>query len=99
LKGSYSQSSTGNFKLGSAFVVAADGTISKTSNTGIAIDVATCTATNVLKSLDYRVVYDDAANGSYTIRDIYVDMLLLKELKLDPKYCQDISAKNFYSYE
>lgn len=53
-----------------------------------AVDATSCTATNVLKDLEYKVFYtDDNSIGNFVIQNIVVDILLQQSLKLDPSFC------------
>ena len=62
-------------------------------------NAASCSATNVLKSLVYRVFYtEDRLVGNYKVQAISVDLLLLDSLILDPKYCQAQPSKSFFSF-
>jgi len=100
LKGSTANSITNNFKIGSIFIVDKAGKVKKTTALPTTVyNASTCTTTNVLKSLAYRVFYqEDRYLGHYRILQISLDILLQDSLTLDAKFCQSQPSKSFFSY-
>jgi hypothetical protein len=77
-KGYAANSSTDQFKLGSVYITDKAGKVTKASSLPNTVyNASSCTTSNVLKSLFYRVFYQEDGNlGYYKIRAIAVDVLL-----------------------
>jgi len=98
LNGAAPSSSANAIKLGQLYSVSADGIVTKNSSKrATSFNAVTCTASNAVKEVFYRVFYT-SREGFYQVSDITVDILQLDQLQLDPKYCSSVATPELPDY-